>query len=213
MINAMNGGAMSLRRILPVAKLQLVGGLLCLDLVNTTGARTSGIPRERLRSYDDLLVWSRRARILKASEADRLRGEAAKHPAEAKRAMGRVLELREELYQLFRAIAEGGEPPPESVRRLGRWWRADRQRRELTAESRGYTLQLQVSKDELDAMVWPIVISAVELLVSDLRAKIKRCGECDWLFMDASKNGSRVWCKKQCGDRVRARRHYHRIRR
>ncbi len=204
---------MSRRRPLPVAKLQLVGGLLCLDLVNTTGARASAVPRERLRSYDDLLVWSRRARILKAAEAGRLRNEAAKRPAEAQRALERVVELREELYRLFRAIAEGGEPPPESVRQLGKWWRADRGRRELEPRDRGFTLRLQVSADELDAMVWPIVISAVELLVSDLLRKIKRCGECDWLFVDASKNGSRMWCKKQCGDRVRARRHYRRIRR
>jgi predicted RNA-binding Zn ribbon-like protein len=201
------------RKPLPVAQLDLVGGLLCLDLANTTGARASGVPRERLRSYDDLLVWSRRASILGAAEAGRLRKQAAQRPAEAKRALGRVRELREELYRLFRAIAEGGEPSPESLRQLGKWWRADRQRRELTAGDRGFTLRLQISEDELDAMVWPIVISAVELLVSHLLTKLKRCGECDWLFVDASKNGSRMWCKKQCGDRVRARRHYGRLHR
>ncbi len=204
---------MGRRTPLPVAKLDLVGGLLCLDLVNSTGARASRIPRERLRSYDDLLVWSRRAGILKASEADRLRHAAAKRPAEAKRAMARVLELREELYRLFRPIAENGKPPPGSVRQLGKWWRADRQRRELTAGDRRFTLRLQVSRNELDVMAWPIVVSAVDLLVSDRLTKLKRCGECDWLFLDASKNGSRIWCKKRCGNRVRARRHYRRIRR
>jgi predicted RNA-binding Zn ribbon-like protein len=67
----------------------------------------------------------------------------------------------------------------------------------------------QVRGAELDAMVWPIVSAAVELLMSDRLARLKRCGECDWLFLDESKNGSRTWCKKDCGDRVRARRHYH----
>ena len=204
---------MGRRRLLPVARLDLIGGLLCLDLVNTTGARSSGAPRERLRSYDDLLVWSRRTRILKTPEAARLRDEAARRPTEAKRALGRVLEVREELYRLFRAIAERGEVSPESVKQLGKWWRADRRRRELAVGKPGFTLRLRASQDELDAMVWPIVVSAVDLLVTDLLTKLKRCGECDWLFLDTTKNGSRVWCKKVCGDRVRARRHYVRIRR
>jgi len=202
---------MGRRPVLPVASLDLVGGLPCLDLVNTTGARASGAPRERLRRYEDLLVWSRRASILNAAEADRLRAEAAKRPAEARRALARVLRLREDLYRLLRAVAEGSKPSPESVRQVGKWWLADRRKRELTAVDRGFSLRLRVSADELDAMVWPLVSSAVELLVSDLLTTVKRCGECDWLFVDTSKNGTRMWCKKQCGDRVRARRHYRRL--
>jgi len=62
-------------------------------------------------------------------------------------------------------------------------------------------------------MWWPTVASAVELLTSERLTRTKRCGECDWLFVDESKNRSRTWCKKLCGDRTRARRHYDRIRR
>ena len=202
---------MGRRPLLPVAKLELVGGLPCLDLINTTGARASDAPRERLRRYEDLLVWSRRASILSAAEADRLRAAATRRPAEARRALARVLRLREDLYRLLRAVAEGSKPSPEAVRQVGKWWLADRRKRELSAGDRGFSLRLRVSARELDAMVWPIISSAVELLVSDLLTKVRRCGECDWLFMDASKNGSRRWCKKQCGDRVRARRHYRRL--
>jgi predicted RNA-binding Zn ribbon-like protein len=34
---------------------------------------------------------------------------------------------------------------------------------------------------------------------------------CDWLFFDQTRNRSRRWCEmKGCGNRAKARRHYHR---
>jgi predicted RNA-binding Zn ribbon-like protein len=42
---------------------------------------------------------------------------------------------------------------------------------------------------------------------------VKECGteNCNWLFLDTSKNRSRRWCDmKECGNREKARRHYHR---
>lgn len=203
---------MSRRKLLAVPDLPLVGGAVCLDLVNTTGARASEAPRERLRSYDDLLVWSFRAGLLDAAGTDRLRAATARRRSEAQRALQRVCEFRELLYQVFRPVAEGTKPPVQAVTRLGRWWRVERSHRELVMDERGFELRLRVSPKALDGMVWPIVTSAIELLASERIALIRRCGECDWLFLDETRNGSRTWCKKVCGDRVRARRHYQRIR-
>ena len=204
--------AMGRRRVSPVTDLLLVGGAACLDLVNTTGDRASQVPRERLHSYADLLVWSRRAGLLSAAEAARLRRQSARRAGEASRALARMRALRETLYALFRAIAEGQAPPAPSLTTLSRLWHVERARRALEANRRGFTLRLRVQADELDPMRWPIVSSAVDLLLSEDVARVKRCGECDWLFVDTSKNGSRTWCKTACGDRVRARRHYHRRR-
>ena len=67
--------------------LPLVGGELFLDLVNTTGARTSEAPRERLRSYDDLLTWSVRTNILSPDAAERLRVDAKVRDVEATEAL------------------------------------------------------------------------------------------------------------------------------
>lgn len=201
------------RQLLAADRLPLVGGAVCLDLVNTTGARDSGRPRERLRSYDALLVWSRRAGVLNGAETARLREVATARPTAAERALQRACQLREQLYGLFRAIAEGREVPEPLIRRLGVWWRADRRRRELICRGGTFELRLNVAGSELDRMLWPIVASAVEVLTSEKRARIKRCGICDWLFIDESRNGSRRWCKVACGNRARVRRHYERARR
>jgi predicted RNA-binding Zn ribbon-like protein len=56
-------------------------------------------------------------------------------------------------------------------------------------------------------------VSAVNLLSSEDTARVKECGteNCNWLFLDTSKNRSRRWCDmKECGNREKARRHYHR---
>ncbi|MDE1159142.1 MAG: CGNR zinc finger domain-containing protein [Neorhizobium sp.] len=51
--------------------------------------------------------------------------------------------------------------------------------------------------------------SALRLLYSDTLARIRICGHCGWLFVDRSKNRSRMWCDMAvCGNRVKASRHY-----
>jgi predicted RNA-binding Zn ribbon-like protein len=178
------------RKFLPVSELPIVGGALCLDLINTTGARESDSPRERLMTQADLAVWGRRVGL------------------DGRATLARTRELRELLYDVLRPVAEGAEPAADTVAQLGAWWRAERSRRVLVSRDRAFELRLEVGENDPDAMLWPIVASAVDLLTSEQVTRLKRCGECDWLFLDETKNGTRTWCKKDCGDRARARRHY-----
>jgi predicted RNA-binding Zn ribbon-like protein len=42
---------------------------------------------------------------------------------------------------------------------------------------------------------------------------VKICSNCHWLFVDRSRNRTRVWCDMRvCGNRAKARRHYARRR-
>jgi predicted RNA-binding Zn ribbon-like protein len=201
------------RTFVAVDAIPFVAGSVCLDLANTTGARDGAAARERLTSYDDLLVWSERAGIVEAKAVRRLRAAAADRIAEAARTLARVRTLREDLYQLFLEIAEGRRVDAKRVGGLGRLWRAARRRQELVTTKRGVELRLVADANELDRMLWPIVLSAVELLTSDRLPLIRRCAECDWLFLDESKNGTRRWCKSTCGNRARSRQRYERARR
>ena len=198
------------RRLLPVQDIPFVGGCLSVDFVNTTGARSTHSERERLQTYGDVLIWSRRAALLTSAEARQLDEIASNHPAAARRTLSRVRKIRESLYRFLRAVTEQTRPRADDVAVIDRLSRQERQRYELAHEGSRYELRRRRSKEELDCMIWPIVASAIELLTSPEVARLKRCGECDWLFVDDSKNRSRRWCKKKCGDRVRARRHYSR---
>jgi len=192
-----------------VQTVPLVGGLLCLDFVNSTGARRSGAPRERLRSPGDLLTWARRTRILSAGGRLPFERLLRRRPREADAGLARVLELRECLYRTFVASIAGDAPRASDLALLQRWadrvaccrrlaWRGQRLRWEWTAET------------DLEALCGPVVHSAVELMAEGRLSVLKKCGECDWLFMDGTKNQSRNWCKKACRDRVKSRRYYRR---
>lgn len=58
--------------------------------------------------------------------------------------------------------------------------------------------------------------SAAELTTTDEleRVKMFEGGACGWLFVDLSRNRSRRWCSMEdCGNVIKARRHYARHRR
>ncbi|MEP6495814.1 MAG: CGNR zinc finger domain-containing protein [bacterium] len=197
------------RTFVGVDRLPLVGGSLCLDLANTTGARDTVEPRERLARYDDLLLWSRRTGIVDANRAKQLRAASARRPGDSLRALSRVRALREEIHHIFRAIANGNDPDATLVGGLGRRWRTARQQQQLVASDHGrFELRFVVRADDLDQLQWPIMESAIDLLTSERLSLVHQCAECDWLFLDDSKNGSRRWCKNTCGNRARARAQY-----
>lgn len=195
-----------------VKTMPLVGGCVCLDFVNTSGARQRDAPRERLLSYEDLIVWGRRARCIDAAAGARLRRRAAARPREAAAALPYLHRVRETLYRVLRAVAQHDPVPDEDLARLSGWWREERQQRELVPTRTGFALRFAAIDTALDGVRWPVIASAVELLTEGKVERLRRCGECDWLFLDTSKNGTRTWCKTLCGDRARARRHYDRIR-
>lgn len=51
--------------------------------------------------------------------------------------------------------------------------------------------------------------SALKLVASPDTERLKICPNCEWLFIDRSKNRSRTWCDMAvCGNRAKARLHY-----
>ncbi len=53
--------------------------------------------------------------------------------------------------------------------------------------------------------------SVLNLMAGPDRARMRICGHCGWLFIDRSKNRSRIWCDMAvCGNRQKAAKHYRR---
>jgi predicted RNA-binding Zn ribbon-like protein len=197
-----------------VKNVPLVGGSLCLDFVNTTGARASAVPRERLTCYGDLLTWGQRAGIIDANTARRLRREAATREREAANALRQAHNVREDVYDLLSAFVDGRRPKTGAVARVTAQWRAARRNQELVLDLDQGGFKVRTIKKDMDlaGLISPIVAAAVDLLTSDRLAQIRRCAECDWLFLDISKNKTRRWCKSTCGNRARSRERYDRQR-
>jgi predicted RNA-binding Zn ribbon-like protein len=66
-----------------------------------------------------------------------------------------------------------------------------------------------------EGILWPLARSAAELLASDQLPLVRACQakECEWFFLDTSKNHRRRWCDMtKCGNRAKVRRFYARQR-
>ncbi|TIX54922.1 MAG: hypothetical protein E5V28_25355 [Mesorhizobium sp.] len=56
-----------------------------------------------------------------------------------------------------------------------------------------------------------LAVSALSLLRGDTIARLRICPNCSWLFVDKSRNSSRLWCDMAvCGNRQKANRYYRR---
>jgi predicted RNA-binding Zn ribbon-like protein len=191
-----------------VSTVSLEGGHLALDFVNTVGGLSNDPPspaEELFVSYDDVATWCARLGVIAEREAGSLRAAAGRDDKAARRALRRTLELRELLYPIFRALADGDEPAPELLDRLRDQERSALAEARLTGAKGGRGQDAAMrwtwpAATELTDPLRPIVHSAVELLTDGPLDRLKTCGHCRWLFLDQSRNRSRRWCSMdECG--------------
>lgn len=188
-----------------VEHIELVGGRLCLDFINTVN-RTDGRCRdERLRSWDDVFRWSLRLGLIDTATAERLAADAAAHPRKAAAALQGVVEFRERLWRLF-SRADIGEAerllPEVPCRTLPA----------LRIIGNGVVV-LDAAEGLSDWLLAALYGSALEVLTTTAPERVKACPghRCGWLFLDESPARVRKWCSmKACGNRQKAREHYRR---
>lgn len=201
--------------VVEISNFELSAGVTCLDFANTLGDRPAG-RNDNLRSYRDLVAWGVQAGTLRADTGRRLEGLARERPEAARRVLRAAIALRETIYRVFAAVAAGGEPAVDDLSRLNRAVGRAMSRLRLAPAAHGsFQWRWLGGEAALDSMLWQVASSAAELLVSTDRARVRECdGEgCSWLFLDRSPRGNRRWCDMaSCGNRAKARRHYHRLR-
>jgi predicted RNA-binding Zn ribbon-like protein len=187
---------------------ELTGGELCLDFANTVDSRPTEEPEELLNSYDDLLAWSVQKEVITPAVAEELRELAEKHGKKAAKTLRRARKLREALFQVFSAAVRGTSPPADALRLLNKHLPSALEHLRVGLGRDGYRWEWE-EDEALDRMLWPVLRSAGELLTSDRLDRLRLCSaeDCDWLFLDQSKNRSRRWCDMNvCGNRSKVRR-------
>jgi predicted RNA-binding Zn ribbon-like protein len=178
-----------------------------LDFTNTAGWHAAEEQLEHLTSYGEWLAWLRRGDLPLSSLATSLSAEAARHPAQATRALRAIIARRELLYRVLASIARGHTPAAADLAAL--------HHARLTALSaaeprweRGRLSNRWTGRADLLAPLYPITLAATDLLASPRIERLRQCGNppCGWLFLDQSKNGSRRWCSSaECGNATRVR--------
>ena len=186
---------------------RFAGGVLALDVTNTVVLR--GDPRRCFDRFADIAELPRFAEAASVQRADELGGRRLEVDDPA-RAAPLVISLREATDGLFRSAVESGGL---EARLLGPFLAA------CAAGVAGSREQLPSAELALApgpgplALETAVAISALSLLQPARLARLRLCANCRWLFIDGSRNRSRVWCDMAvCGNRQKARRHYRRFR-
>jgi predicted RNA-binding Zn ribbon-like protein len=168
---------------------RFAGGALALDVANSVILRF-----DAARSLDRFDIPEQLDSFAEA--ATRLSAEGATRgpllaPLPPNRSV--LLTLREATDRYFRALVEGHDDA---------MLLADL----LTATASA--LRVAPDSRSLEAAT---ARSALALLSGPERQRLRICGNCGWLFIDRSKNRSRIWCDMAvCGNRQKASRHYRR---
>ena len=176
---------------------------LCLEFANTRYWRGQEAPTETLNAPEDLAAWTT------ANEGLKL----AKPPA--RREFDRAIEVRELIHRLFDAHAQAKAPSPRDVEALNEALSEAPARTTLKRERGSYAWDVDMRSGTALALLAPVLWTAGDLLAGPRLGRVRRCAnpECGWLFLDDSRAGKRRWCSMQsCGNRAKARRHYHKSR-
>jgi len=188
---------------------------LCLGYVNTLMWRGSEPPTETLHEFGELLAWLEKSAGVAPAALQPLRAWAREHPKKAGGLFEESIALREALFRIFGAIA-AGEPVRDADFAALRDSVAEAPARRQIARADGaYAWRLDALRPSVPGLLAPVLWSAGDLMLKSGEHRIRRCAnaKCLWLFVDASKSGTRRWCDmSSCGNRAKAQRHYARVR-
>ncbi len=188
----------------------LKSSCVCLGFANTLQWHASEHPEETLHSYADLMTWAQGVELVSDRKARKLLRDAADRPAEASQVLKRAIALRETIYRIFVVLIHGKSPAEADLADLNNTLTKMTSGARIVKTAKGFAWSWDVDEDALDSLIWPITLSAAELLISEERKRLGQCADdrgCGWLFLDNSKNRSRRWCDiNDCGNRAKQRR-------
>lgn len=184
---------------------RFTGGMLALDTANTVVLRSD--PEKTFDRLKDPAEIARFAEAASGFRAAELGGRPLVAPAPEKIAPV-VLSIRETTDRLFRrAVSKGAintGDMPEFLEAC-----ADALAQSRTEIGRpGKPFGNPATPIAFEAA---LAVSALSLLHGDTIARLRICPNCSWLFVDKSRNSSRLWCDMAvCGNRQKANRYYRR---
>jgi predicted RNA-binding Zn ribbon-like protein len=187
----------------------LLGGVLCLDFVNTRAWKPDQPTHDFLQSYLALLQWGLHLELLSEAQAESMLALAQRAEKDGQAALEQAVLLRGAIYGIFSTNARREAAPVADLDTLNRALSKTLPHLQVSPDHDRFSWRWTDDEPALDRVLWPVLHSAAELLISDKLERVKRCDGCGWLFLDATKAGNRRWCDMRfCGNRAKVRRHY-----
>jgi predicted RNA-binding Zn ribbon-like protein len=177
---------------------RLVGGSPALEFVNTEIATGGNPDTDVLRSVPEFLAWSSHIQLAVPAMASLTTAGDQSLLADA-------AALRSAVRSLVEAIAAGHDVDTTALTTLRKAQTEALENAEATLASGRLGWRWDPHPR---AVVWMLANSAVDLLREGAVHRLKTCPGCGFVFLDATRNGSRRWCAMEdCGTREKVQRY------
>ncbi len=188
------------------ASQELLREHVCLDYVNPVIAGDEA--DYFFSSYGRLVDWGVAAGTVGAAYSSALLESADRLPGRADSALEYARSIRDVLRNACVAFAARESIRKDTLDAFNEAYARASANRRLDVMKGGSLSWVWPSHSDLARVWWPVLPAAADLFLSPELSRLKRCEGCGWLFLDASKNRSRRWCRmKDCGNREKARVH------
>ena len=191
--------------------IRLIGGARVLDFINTTNGRRPGtalkVIEERLTSFQFFFEWALHASLVSAQEFDVYKPMVFESPISYRPDLDAIIAFRECLYAVFYPLSLHQAAPDEALQQINHRFQQGVAWRVLCSVDGkpAWAWKPCTTTQELTTMVLGrLAIEATQLLVSGELHALRSCSatDCDWVFLDISKNKQRKWCQMSvCGSR------------
>jgi predicted RNA-binding Zn ribbon-like protein len=196
-------------------RFEFIAGVLCLDFANTIHNARAEDKQEELHAIADLLQWAKEAGLLSSADHDKLAAHYSRNSREAAATLTRAIAIRDLVLSIFITIANGRSLPSQRLSEFNSALAQFPGLMRVQKHSDRIETEWTSTAEGLQQALFAVLTSAAELLASERVRRVRECAnaDCTWLFVDESRNHSRRWCDmRACGNRLKARRHYHRSR-
>jgi predicted RNA-binding Zn ribbon-like protein len=188
-------------------RFQFIAGHLALDFVNTVGYRADASKKtDHLERAEDVRRWADQYEL---PELAAFRTGPRLTPA----ALRHVRDVRERLFAVFHALANGQPTPADTLLQIGNALHECQARQRLSVDRAEVRWVWRANARATDYLLHPVLSASIDLLTSPSRDAIRQCEDehCGWLFLDRSNARKRRWCSMaDCGNRNKVRNFYRR---
>lgn len=201
---------------LKINAIRLVGGVSVLDYLNSCDGRRPGSSLtkvvDKLSNLEDIVHWFLHADLIAPEEHRRCLEVVDESSWRGVTAFTQLIAVRESLYRLFLDLALGHDADASALSALNGMLVETVAQRALVVTPMGVLWRwrpLETLDDMVAGFTGRLAVQAADLLTSPDLKRLKACAtpDCDWLFLDTSKNGRRRWCQMNvCGAKEKAKR-------
>lgn len=180
----------------------MIGGNAAIDFVNTVSSWRRD-PTDRLGGPKAFGEWAAAAGLLYGDDLERLETEIADDLQGAEDFYAETVKLRAALYRIFFAAAHDAPADQNDLDLLNDWKVRAARHCAIRQDGAGFRRGCADEAPALERAARQIFDAAETLLLSGRLDRLRSCGgdDCEWMFLDLSKNGKRRWCSMAtCGN-------------